>query len=70
MRPIGVHREVVKQNRAEMLHYLEPEQQAMSEAGCHKVTFTVRTLLEENPNLVCLKLDVRNAKNSIYGLGT
>ena len=73
VRPIGVrhsllrvlHRMVVKQNKAELLNYLEPEQQAMSEAGCHKVVFTVRTLLEENPHFICVKLDVKNAQNCI-----
>ena len=55
----------MKQNKAELLTYLEPEQQALSEAGCHKVLLTVRTLLEENPNFVCLKLDIRNAQNSM-----
>ena len=42
---------------------------SLSNKQCQKqvatVTFTVRTLLEENPNLVCLKLDVKNAQNSI-----
>ena len=73
VRPIGVrhsllrvlHREVVKQNRGELVAYLEPEQQAMSEGGCQKVAFMVRTLLEENEDFICLKLDVENAQNSI-----
>ena len=73
VRPIGVrhsllrvlHSMVVKQNRAELLTYLEPEQQALSEAGCHKVVFMVRTLLEENQNFICIKLDIENAQNSM-----
>ena len=48
-----------------MLKYLEPVQQAMPEAGCQKVLFTVRTLLEENPTFVCLKLDIENAQNTM-----
>ena len=73
VRPIGVrhsevrvwHREVVQQNRAEFLSYLEPVQLALSRAGCGKCVFSVRTLLEENPGFVVLKLDVKNAQNAI-----
>ena len=57
VRPIGVkhtlvrslHREVVKQNRGEIVRYLEPEQLALSKGGGQKLVFCVRTLLEENP---------------------
>ena len=73
VRPIGVrhmlvrvlHREVIKQNKAEIISYLEPEQLAMSTAGCHKVLFVVRTPLEEKPDFVCIKLDIANAQNCI-----
>ena len=56
---------VVQQNRAEFLAYLEPVQLGLSKAGCCKCVFGVRTLLEENPDFVTLKLDVKNAQNAI-----
>ena len=52
-------------NKAEFVAYLEPEQLAMSKGGGHKLVFCVRTLLEENPNFIAIKLDVENAQNSI-----
>ena len=71
--PIGVkhtlvrslHREVVKQNRGEIVRYLEPEQLALSKGGGQKLVFCVRTLLEENPGFVAYKLDIKNAQNCI-----
>ena len=45
--------------------YLEPEQLALSKGGGHKQVFCVRTLLEENPNFIAIKLHIANAQNAI-----
>ena len=74
VRPIGVkhslvrtlHREVIKQNRGEFVKFLEPEQLALSKAGGQKLVLSVWTLLEEKPDFIAYKLDVKNAQNCIY----
>ena len=42
-------REVIKQNRSEIVTYLEPEQLAFSKRGGQKLVLYVRTLLEKTP---------------------
>ena len=73
VRPIGnknpfvksIHREVMDQNKEELVQYLEPQQLAMSKAGASKLIFSVRSLLESRPDFVCIKLDFKNAFNEM-----
>ena len=62
VRPMGIknpfmktfHREVIKQNKSELVNYLEPCQLGMSVAGGAKLVHSVRMLLEENRYFVCV----------------
>ena len=71
IRPIGIrnpllksfHREAVSANKHELIEYLEPQQIGMSEGGAARLVHGVRMLLEENPNFICVKNDVKNAFN-------
>ena len=71
LRPLGVkhqlvrvfHQEGVRQNRAELQAYLEPQQLAMSQAGGGKLIHSVRMLAEERRDFVVVKLDMKNADN-------
>ena len=71
IRPIGIrnplvkalHREVVSSNKSDLLDYLEPVQLGMSEGGASKLVHSIRMLLEENPNFVLVKSDVKNGFN-------
>ena len=74
VRPIGmrnpyiksIHKEVVRQNKGEIVQFLEPEQLGMSVAGGAKLVHSVRMMLEEHQNFICIKLDFRNAFNEIF----
>ena len=71
IRPIGIrnplvktlHREVVSSNKSDLLDYLEPVQLGMSEGGASKLVHSIRMLLEENPDFVLVKSDVKNGFN-------
>ena len=73
LRPVGVmtplirtlHSLVIKENRAVLTSFLEPQQLCMSLSGGHKLVNAVRMLLEDNPDFVCYKLDLRNAHNEV-----
>ena len=73
VRPLGIrnqllksfHRETVTQNREVFTNFLEPQQLAMSRGGGAKLVFSVRTLLEERPDFVAVKVDMRNAFNEV-----
>ena len=73
LRPIGMknpyikemHKQVIKQNRPELTSFLEPTQLGMSVAGGAKLVHSVRMLLEENRDFICIKLDFRNAFNEV-----
>ena len=74
VRPIGVkhlvlrcwEREVVLQNKQEFVNYLEPQQLGLSVAGSVKLIFSVRMMLEEYRSFICVKIDARNAFNSVF----
>ena len=69
LRPLGLASSMVRvleriqsrQNRPALQAYLEPQQQAMSMAGAHRLVHMVRMYMEMNPTHVCVKLDVTNA---------
>ena len=73
LRPVGVmtplirtlHSMVIRENRIPLTSFLEPQQLCLSLSGGHKLVNGVRMLLEENPNFVCFKLDLRNAHNEV-----
>ena len=73
VRPLGLkhplikttHKEVIKANRVELQHYLEPQQIALSSAGAAKLVMSVRAQLEARRDFFCMKLDLKNAYNEI-----
>ena len=73
LRPLGISPSFVRcierlssrQNRQVLQSYLEPQQQAMSVAGSHRLVHMVRMALEANEEFVCIKLDIENAHSSI-----
>ena len=73
VRPIGVrnnlpkmfHQEPIQQNKSELREALEPQQLAMSPAGAAKLVHTVRMMMEENPDMAAVKIDVKNAFNEV-----
>ena len=73
LRPVGImtplirtlHRMVIKENRAALTTFLEPQQLCLSLSGGHKLVNAVRMLLEENPTFICIKIDLRNAHNEV-----
>ena len=73
VRPLGlkhplvktIHREVIKQNRAALQKYLEPQQISLSSAGASKLVISVRAQLEERRDFICMKLDLKNAFNEM-----
>ena len=73
LRPVGVmtplirtlHSMVIRDNRAVLTSFLEPQQLCLSLSGGHKLVNAVRMLLEDNPDFVCYKLDLRNAHNEV-----
>ena len=74
VRPIGmrnpwiktIHKEVVRQNKHTLTAYLEPQQLGMSVAGGAKLVHSVRMVLEQNPEFICVKLDFKNAFNEVF----
>ena len=74
IRPIGmrnpfvkiIHKEVVRQNKEVFTEFLEPQQLGMSVAGGAKLVHSVRMMLENNPDFICIKLDFKNAFNEVY----
>ena len=73
LRPVGImtplirslHSYVIRQNRAVLTQFLEPQQLCLSLSGGHKLVNSVRMMLEENPDFVCIKVDLRNAHNEV-----
>ena len=72
LRPVGVKsslvrtiHKVVKKNRSPLTEFLEPEQLALSQAGGAKLVHQVRMMSEKNPNMVVVKVDMRNAHNEV-----
>ena len=71
VRPLGLrnpllkafHRQVVTQNKAEVREYLEPQQLGLSVSGAQKLVFSVRGLLNQRRDFICVKIDFRNAYN-------
>ena len=71
LRPVGImnplirslHSLVIRENRAALTNFLEPQQLCLSLSGGHKLVNAVRMLLEENPTHICIKIDLRNAHN-------
>ena len=48
------------------MEFLEPKQLGMSVAGGAKLVNSVRMMLEQNRDFICVKLDFRNAFNEIF----
>ena len=57
---------MVLQNKQEFVNYLEPQQLGLSVAGSVKLIFSVRMMLEEYRSFICVKIDARNAFNSVF----
>ena len=55
----------MRQNTETIRNFLEPQQLGMSQAGGVKLVHCVRMKLEERPDLICVKLDFRNAFNEV-----
>jgi hypothetical protein len=74
VRPIDVrnplqkvfHQETITQNNGEVRKALDPQQLAMSPAGATKLVQTVSMVMEINPDMVALKIDVKNAFNQVH----
>ena len=75
VRPLGVkhqlvrsfHRRAVTENKSELISFLEPQQLALSPAGCTKLYMGLRMKMEarqDRADWVAVKLDVKNAFNS------
>ena len=73
IRPVGIkaslirilHKRVVQANKGALRDYLEPCQVALMPGGASVLTHTVRMTMEQNPDSVCIAVDVANAHNSI-----
>ena len=73
IRPVGIkaslirifHKRVVQANKGALRDYLEPCQVALMPGGAAVLTHTVRMTMEQNPDFVCIAMDVANAHNSI-----
>ena len=61
-----MHKEVVNQNKEILTEFLEPQQLGMSVTGGAKLVHCVRKVMEQNPNIICVKLDFKNAFNEVY----
>ena len=59
---------MVSANKEELIAFLKPHQLAVSKAGAHKLVHTVRMVMElhrDFPDFVVVKIDIKNAHNSI-----
>ena len=56
---------MIKENRDTIVRYLEPVQLGMSVGGGPKLVNSVRMVLENNQDFVCVKMDFRNAFNEV-----
>jgi hypothetical protein len=73
VRPLGLrnpllkvfHRMVVRENREEVVDYLEPQQLGMSVAGAQKFVLSVRGVLNSRRDFIGVKINFRNAYNEI-----
>ena len=73
LRPVGVkgslvrviHKMVAKENRAVLQAFLEPQQLCLTPGGAHKLVHGVRMLMERHKDWVCVKIDIKNAHNSV-----
>ena len=73
VRPIGVMPCLERQffklstkfNKPALVSYFEPQQIVFSEAGAAKLVHKMRMMLENNPDFVFVKCDIKNAFNSI-----
>ena len=52
-------------NKSCFVSYFEPQQVVFSEAGAAKLVHSRRKRMEENPDFVLVKCDIKNAFNSI-----
>ena len=73
VRPLGlrnslvkvIHREVVRQSKAEIKEFLEPVQLGMSQAGAAKLVLSVGGAVRHRKDFVCCRIDLANAFNEI-----
>ncbi len=73
VRPLGIrpclsrvfHRLADRQNRQAMRDYLEPQQVALSPGGAAKLVHQIRMGSEANRGFMVVKMDIKNAFNSI-----
>ena len=73
IRPIGIrnplvksfHKEVINDNREELISFFEPQQLAMTKGGASKLVNAVRMLAEERKDFVVVKNDFKNAFNEV-----
>ena len=49
-----------------LTEFLEPEQLALSKAGGAKLVHKIRMLSENNPGMVVVKVDMRNAHYEVF----
>ena len=67
VRPLGLrnpllkafHRIVVRENREEVVEYLEPQQLGMSVAGAQKLVFSIRGVLNSRRDFVAVKVKLQ-----------
>ena len=73
VRPLGIrhsltrlfHKEVMIQHRPVVREYLEPQQLGQSQAGAAKLVHSIRGLLDQNPDFVCVVVDIENCYNEV-----
>ena len=73
IRPVGVrpqlsrqiHKMVHANNKGVLRTFFEPQQLAFSEAGGAKLVQSVRMLSEANEDFIVIKMDIKNAFNSV-----
>ena len=66
--PSSDHFTVVVHNRGALTEFLEPEQLELRKAGGAKHVHQVRMMSEKNPDMVVVKVDMRNAHNEVSRL--
>ena len=77
VRPLGIrhslprlfHREVMLQNKPAVREYLEPQQLGQSQGGAAKLVHSVRGLLDQHPEFVCVVTDIQNCYNEVSRRG-